>query len=228
MNTEARGSEHCPLHRNVQVLQHANVETFIVFRSTTPIFVALADAVFRPHAAIFPSFKTWMSLVRPGAQARRDSLELKAPRRLLQVPLQPELVPLKKTAEAVPPGLRTAQLLIMLGALGYVLVDSEISAGSYIWGAIYTVIICTEMARSLSPHTRSRRPPTGPSTRAAFACGPNPCASSRTARRPSVAFGALSVTVAGRKLHCVLWTSGVGEGHRVQDQALQLGARVLQ
>lgn len=49
---------------DVQVLQHANVETFIVLRSTTPIFVAVADALFRPHAAIWPSFRTWMSLVR--------------------------------------------------------------------------------------------------------------------------------------------------------------------
>lgn len=47
-----------------QVLQHANVETFIVLRSTTPLVVAVVDAIFRPYAAIFPSLKTWTSLVR--------------------------------------------------------------------------------------------------------------------------------------------------------------------
>lgn len=35
----------------------------------------------------------------------------------------------------------------MLGATGYVLVDSQFSTDSYVWGAIYTVVICTEMAR---------------------------------------------------------------------------------
>lgn len=40
------------------------------------------------------------------------------------------------------------QVLIMLGAAGYVVVDSEFSTDSYIWGAIYTVIICTEMVRA--------------------------------------------------------------------------------
>lgn len=41
------------------------------------------------------------------------------------------------------------QLLIMLGAMGYVLVDSQFSTDSYFWGGIYTVVICTEMARNL-------------------------------------------------------------------------------
>lgn len=56
-----------------QVLQHANVETFIVLRSTTPIVVAIADAIFRPHAAVFPSSKTWLSLVRAPTAAEGAS-----------------------------------------------------------------------------------------------------------------------------------------------------------
>jgi hypothetical protein len=46
-----------------QVLQHANVETFIVFRSITPLIVCVADALFRPHAANLPGAKTAGSLV---------------------------------------------------------------------------------------------------------------------------------------------------------------------
>ena len=46
-----------------QVLQHANVETFIVFRSITPLIVAVADPFFRPHVAQLPSSKTAASLV---------------------------------------------------------------------------------------------------------------------------------------------------------------------
>jgi hypothetical protein len=52
----------CP-PQNHQVLQHANVETFIVFRSVTPLIVCIADAVFRPHAAHLPSAKTAASLL---------------------------------------------------------------------------------------------------------------------------------------------------------------------
>jgi GDP-mannose transporter len=46
-----------------QVLQHANVETFIVFRSITPLIVAVADPFFRPHVAQLPSAKTTASLL---------------------------------------------------------------------------------------------------------------------------------------------------------------------
>ena len=45
------------------MLQHANVETFIVFRSITPLIVAVADPFFRPHVAQLPSSKTAASLV---------------------------------------------------------------------------------------------------------------------------------------------------------------------
>ena len=40
------------------MLQHANVETFIVFRSITPLIVCVADAFFRPHVASLPSGRT--------------------------------------------------------------------------------------------------------------------------------------------------------------------------
>ena len=45
------------------MLQHANVETFIVFRSVTPLIVAVADPIFRPHVASPPSWRTTGSLV---------------------------------------------------------------------------------------------------------------------------------------------------------------------
>ena len=45
------------------MLQHANVETFIVFRSITPLIVAVADPYFRPHVAHWPSSKTTASLL---------------------------------------------------------------------------------------------------------------------------------------------------------------------
>lgn len=46
------------LRSRPQVLQHANVETFIVFRSITPLIVCVADAFFRPHVASLPSGRT--------------------------------------------------------------------------------------------------------------------------------------------------------------------------
>lgn len=45
---------------NTNLLKHANVETFIVFRSTTPILVAIADTLFRQQP--FPSKWTLASL----------------------------------------------------------------------------------------------------------------------------------------------------------------------
>ena len=97
------------------MLQHANVETFIVFRSVTPIVVAIADAIFRPYAATLPSARTGATL-----------------------------------------------LLIFVGAVGYVQVDSSFSAHSYLWGSIYVTVFCMEMARpepseprTLSPRVRA-------------------------------------------------------------------------
>ncbi|PIN04241.1 Nucleotide-sugar transporter VRG4/SQV-7 [Handroanthus impetiginosus] len=46
---------------NTNLLRHANVDTFIVFRSLTPLLVAIADTVFRKQP--FPSKMTFLSLV---------------------------------------------------------------------------------------------------------------------------------------------------------------------
>ncbi|GJW67823.1 GDP-mannose transporter GONST4 [Tanacetum coccineum] len=46
---------------NTNLLRHANVDTFIVFRSLTPLLVAVADIVFRKQAV--PSKITFLSLV---------------------------------------------------------------------------------------------------------------------------------------------------------------------
>ncbi|KAH1033392.1 hypothetical protein J1N35_045566 [Gossypium stocksii] len=46
---------------NTNLLRHANVDTFIVFRSLTPLLVALADTIFRREPC--PSKLTFMSLL---------------------------------------------------------------------------------------------------------------------------------------------------------------------
>ncbi|GAB2210527.1 hypothetical protein Droror1_Dr00015794 [Drosera rotundifolia] len=46
---------------NTNLLRHANVDTFIVFRSCTPLLVAVADTLFRKQP--FPSRLTFVSLV---------------------------------------------------------------------------------------------------------------------------------------------------------------------
>ncbi|CAI5476658.1 unnamed protein product [Closterium sp. Yama58-4] len=46
---------------NTQLLKHANVETFIVFRSSTPLLVAIADSVFMGRS--WPSGFTFFSLL---------------------------------------------------------------------------------------------------------------------------------------------------------------------
>ncbi|GJP35971.1 hypothetical protein CLOM_g5433 [Closterium sp. NIES-68] len=46
---------------NTQLLRHANVETFIVFRSSTPLLVAIADSVFMGRS--WPSGFTFLSLL---------------------------------------------------------------------------------------------------------------------------------------------------------------------
>lgn len=46
---------------NIKTLQYANVETFIVFRSSTPLFVSVADYLFLGRE--LPSSRSWMSLV---------------------------------------------------------------------------------------------------------------------------------------------------------------------
>jgi len=46
---------------NIKTLQYANVETFIVFRASTPIFVSVADYLFLGRE--LPTAKAWMSLI---------------------------------------------------------------------------------------------------------------------------------------------------------------------
>ncbi|XP_051122890.1 GDP-mannose transporter GONST3 [Andrographis paniculata] len=48
------------LFTNSELLLHANVDTFIVFRSAVPIFVAIGETLFLHQP--WPSVKTWMSL----------------------------------------------------------------------------------------------------------------------------------------------------------------------
>ncbi|XP_031391003.1 GDP-mannose transporter GONST3 isoform X1 [Punica granatum] len=49
------------LFTNSELLLHANVDTFIVFRSAVPLFVAIGETLFLHQP--WPSLKTWMSLV---------------------------------------------------------------------------------------------------------------------------------------------------------------------
>ncbi|KAG6553864.1 hypothetical protein Mapa_004781 [Marchantia paleacea] len=81
---------------NTNLLKHANVDTFIVFRSSTPIIVALADTLFRKQP--WPSQYTFGAL-----------------------------------------------LVILGGAVGYVMTDSTFSVTAYSWAAAYLVVITTEM-----------------------------------------------------------------------------------
>lgn len=48
------------LFTNSELLLHANVDTFIVFRSVVPMFVAVGETLFLHQP--WPSFKTWLSL----------------------------------------------------------------------------------------------------------------------------------------------------------------------
>lgn len=81
---------------NTNLLKHANVDTFIVFRSSTPLLVALADSLFRKQA--LPSVYTFASLI-----------------------------------------------VILAGAVGYVLTDSTFTVTAYSWAFAYLITICTEM-----------------------------------------------------------------------------------
>jgi hypothetical protein len=46
-----------------QVLQRGNVATFVTFRSITPIFVSILEAVLRPHDVKMPSVRTFACLL---------------------------------------------------------------------------------------------------------------------------------------------------------------------
>ncbi|CAL4998289.1 unnamed protein product [Urochloa decumbens] len=81
---------------NTHLLKHANVDTFIVFRSLTPLLVAIADTTFRKQPC--PSKLTFMSLV-----------------------------------------------IILGGALGYVMTDSAFTLTAYSWALAYLITITTEM-----------------------------------------------------------------------------------
>lgn len=81
---------------NTHLLKHANVDTFIVFRSSTPLLVAVADSIFRKQA--LPSKYTFVTL-----------------------------------------------LVILGGAVGYVITDSAFTLTAYSWAIAYLIIICTEM-----------------------------------------------------------------------------------
>ncbi|WOL09200.1 hypothetical protein Cni_G17953 [Canna indica] len=81
---------------NTNLLRHANVDTFIVFRSLTPLLVAIADTTFRKQPC--PSKLTFLSLV-----------------------------------------------IILGGAVGYVITDSAFSLTAYSWAFAYLVTITTEM-----------------------------------------------------------------------------------
>lgn len=81
---------------NTHLLKHANVDTFIVFRSLTPLLVAIADTTFRKQPC--PSKLTFLSLV-----------------------------------------------IILGGALGYVVTDSGFTLTAYSWAVAYLVTITTEM-----------------------------------------------------------------------------------
>ncbi|KAG0466993.1 hypothetical protein HPP92_018573 [Vanilla planifolia] len=81
---------------NTNLLRHANVDTFIVFRSLTPLLVAMADTAFRNQPC--PSKLTFLSL-----------------------------------------------LIILGGAIGYVLSDSQFNLTAYSWAFAYLITITTEM-----------------------------------------------------------------------------------
>ncbi|KAG6497255.1 hypothetical protein ZIOFF_045149 [Zingiber officinale] len=81
---------------NTNLLRHANVDTFIVFRSLTPLLVAIADTTFRKQPC--PSKFTFFSLV-----------------------------------------------VILAGAVGYVMTDSAFNLTAYSWALAYLVTITTEM-----------------------------------------------------------------------------------
>jgi hypothetical protein len=109
-----------------QVLQHANVETFIVFRSITPLIVAIADPV-----RCLPLFARQSTSIDPQNSS----------------PHQPPPAQIFRPHVASHPSPKTigSLVLIFAGALGYTLMDSTFSVTSYGWGALYVAIFCTEM-----------------------------------------------------------------------------------
>lgn len=76
---------------NMKTLQYANVETFIVFRSSTPILIAMLDYAFLGRE--MPNARSWLSLV-----------------------------------------------LLLFGAMGYVMVDADFEVRAYMWVALWFVV----------------------------------------------------------------------------------------
>lgn len=81
---------------NTNLLRHANIDTFIVFRSLTPLLVAIADTAFRNQPC--PSKLTFLSLV-----------------------------------------------IILSGAVGYVMTDSAFTLTAYSWALANLITITSEM-----------------------------------------------------------------------------------
>lgn len=81
------------IYTNIKTLQYANVETFIVFRASTPILVSVAD---------------WMFLGRelPGARSK------------------------------------ACLATLLVGALGYVMVDKNFEVKGYMWVVVWYGVFC--------------------------------------------------------------------------------------
>mmetsp|Transcript_47761 Transcript_47761/g.91320 ORF Transcript_47761/g.91320 Transcript_47761/m.91320 type:complete len:328 (-) Transcript_47761:646-1629(-) len=76
---------------NMKTLQYANVETFIVFRSSTPIVISVLDYVFLGRE--LPTARSWLSLI-----------------------------------------------LLLFGAIGYVVTDSDFAVRAYVWVALWFIV----------------------------------------------------------------------------------------
>ena len=51
----------CTVYANIKILQHANVETFITFRASTPLLVSIADYIFLGRE--LPTPRSWVCLI---------------------------------------------------------------------------------------------------------------------------------------------------------------------
>uniref|UniRef100_A0A7S2RWG0 Sugar phosphate transporter domain-containing protein n=1 Tax=Mucochytrium quahogii TaxID=96639 RepID=A0A7S2RWG0_9STRA len=80
---------------NMKLLEHANVDTFIVLRSTIPLFTTFAEAV--AFRTALPPKRVFFTLV-----------------------------------------------LIVIGAIGYVMTDKEVSLKAYFWGAAYVIAMVVD------------------------------------------------------------------------------------
>lgn len=81
----------CTIFANIKILQNANVETFIVFRASTPLIVSLLEFQFLDRE--LPSKKSWLCL-----------------------------------------------MLLLVGAISYVMFDKFFNVEAYLWVAIWYVV----------------------------------------------------------------------------------------